>query len=256
MYSRTLEPRQSGPTTVDLFGYDSNIEITVDPGCRRASIEAWTEASSGSTVKLIDDLRLDEINGKVSLQLPESSGGGTTVINSGGGMFISGNNYSSVQVGRNISMSGGGMVMTGGGDADMMVNGQQIKVRGGRTWVNGVEVTQSGAGGEAPSDPPMPIHFRVLLPVGSAAIARTYNTDIRVVDAAWVQLKTYNGNIRAVGISDESKLKTYNGDITVGAADGAKPTVRAETYNGDIKVLDDNVRLRPKTYNGDVKYPR
>jgi len=262
MYSRTLEARQSGPTTVDLFGYDSNIEITADPGCRRASIEVYTQATSGSTVEQIDALRLDESGGTVTLHLPESASGGMQINNFSGGSF------SSVQIGGRgggmittsgggvVMTGGGGVVMTGGGDADMMVNGQQIKVRGGRTWVNGVEVTQGGGSGEAPSDPPMPIHFRVLVPVGSGAIARTYNTNIKVADAAWVQLKTYNGDIRAVGISDESKLKTYNGTITVGAADGAKPTVRAETYNGDIKVLDDNVRLRPKTYNGDVKYPR
>lgn len=253
MYSRTLEARQSGPTTVDLFGYDSNIEITADPGCRRASIEVYTEASSGSTVEQIDALRLDESGGTVALHLPESASGGMQINNFSGGSF------SSIQVGgsnRGIVMSGGGMVTIGGGDADMTVNGQRIKVRGGRTWVNGVEVTQGGAGGgEAPSDPPMPIHFRVLVPVGSGAIARTYNTNIRVADAAWAQLKTYNGDIRAVGLSDESRLKTYNGTITVGAADGAHPAVKAETYNGDIKVLDDNVRLRPKTYNGDVKYP-
>jgi DUF4097 and DUF4098 domain-containing protein YvlB len=100
------------------------------------------------------------------------------------------------------------------------------------------------------------VHLRATLPAGSRAEARTYNGDIQCGSAPTVWLSTYNGDITAIGLEGDSRVKTYNGDVTVSAANGCRPIVDAETYNGDIRVLDDNVRLRPSTYNGRVRYSR
>jgi hypothetical protein len=148
----------------------------------------------------------------------------------------------------------GNNVFTGGGDTDMMVNGQRIQVRNGKTYVNGEPV--GGGTAQPVGDPPATIHLRAVLPPGSTVRAKSYNGHITTTDVGHVQLKSYNGSIRATGLTEDSKVKTYNGDVTVGAVTGYRPEVKAETYNGDIRVLDDDIRVRPKTYNGDVRYPR
>lgn len=251
MYSRILEARSAGATHLDLEGYDSNIEVVVDSGCRRAQVEAYADVNFGSTVEEIDKLALREAGGSVELHLPESAGGGMMMVSS----FGSG--YSSVQigsVGRGMTVVGG-TVYTGGGDGDVVVNGQRIQVRGGKTYVNGVLV--DGADDGAPiGDPPATIHLRATLPPGSTLRAKSYNGNVRSDGVGRVNLKTYNGNVRATGLTEDSKVKSYNGTVTVGSDGEARPAVMAETYNGDIQVLDDNVRVRPKTYNGDVRYPR
>jgi hypothetical protein len=252
MYSRTLEARHTGSVEIDLEGYDANIEITADPNCQRATVELYTDASTGTTVEAIDKLRLTETGRTVQLRLPEEAGGGVQVNSFGGG------SYSSVSIGRGnrgIVIGGSGGVIMTGGNADMNVNGQRIQVRGGRTYVNGVLVNGAGPGLD-PGEPARPIHIRATVPAGSTGRAKTYNGSIATVDLPAVRLTSYNGNVQATGVTTDSRLKSYNGSLTVGARSGARPAVQAETYNGDIRALDDDVRLRPKTYNGQVRYPR
>lgn len=234
MYSRTFEATSGGEAAVDLYGYDSNIEISAEEDCFQAYVEVYTEASSGPSVEAIDALP-DVRGNNLRVHLPKGTGGGGVTIVSGGGFTSS--------------------MISVGGSADMMVNGQRIQVRNGRTYVNGQEVG-AGSSGASGGDPALPIHFRAVVPYGSRAEAETYNGDITALDVAAVRLKTYNGNVKATGLAAESKVKTYSGNIAVGAASGLRPEVRAETYNGDITALDDDIRLRPKTYNGDVRYPR
>jgi hypothetical protein len=258
MYSRILEPRAAGPTRLDLKGYSSNIEVIADNDCRRAQIEVYTAASSGPTIKLIDELSLRESGSDVQLHLPEAAGGGNITMVSGGG-------FSSVNVGGMVISGGGSIVQTGrggqtfvstaGGDADMMVNGQRIQIRNGKTYVNGVEASGGGDAGD-PGEPMAIVHIRATVPAGSTVGAEAYDGDISANGVSQVRLKTYNGNIQATGLVADSWIKSYNGDVVVGAAAGQRPEVGVETYNGDIRVLDDDVRLRPKTYNGDVRYPR
>jgi hypothetical protein len=249
MYTRTFEATSAGEAYVDLYGYDSNIEVVADSSCRRAYVEVYTAASSGSSVETID--ALPNVRGnELQVHLPKGAGGGGSVVVSGGSVVIGGGS---------VSFSGRGFtsMMSGvSGDSDMVVNGQRIQVRGGRTWVNGVEVTDQGGKAGPAGDPPMPIHFRAVVPYGSTTKAETYNGDIATTDVGEVHLKSYNGDVKATGLAATSKIKTYNGNVTVGAASGLRPEVRAETYNGDIRALDDDIRLRPKTYNGDVRYPR
>jgi hypothetical protein len=249
MFTRTFEATSGGSVELDLYGYDSNIEVVAEPGCSRGYVEVYTDASSGPSVEAIE--ALPDVRGtNLRVHLPKGAGGGGgTVMVSGGSVVVGGVSVSFQGRGFSSFMSGGS------GDSEMVVNGQRIVTRGGRTWVNDVEIT--GQGGDGPvGDPPKPIHFRAVVPYGSSIEAETYNGDISVRDLPQVKLKSYNGNVQATGLAQESKIKTYNGDVTVGAADGQRPEVRAETYNGDITALDDDVRLRPKTYNGDVRYPR
>ncbi len=251
MYSRILEPRAAGPIEVTLEGYESNIEFVVDDGCRKAQIEVYTDASSGPTVELIDKLSLRESSGEVSLKLPEEANGGgnVTMVTSYG----RGSSFSSMSVGGMV-ISGGNIISAGRGNADVTINGKRIQVRDGKTYVNGVLVDGIDDGSPA-GDPPSVVHLRAILPTGSVADGKTYNGDISATDVPKVRLKTYNGNAKATGLREDSRVKSYNGNITAGAMPGTRPVVDAETYNGDIRALDNNMRLRPSAYNGRVKYP-
>jgi hypothetical protein len=252
MYTRTFEATSNGEASVDLYGYDSDIEVVADPSCRKAYVEVYTQADSGSSVEAID--ALPETRGNdLRVRLPESAGRGGSVIVSDGDIVIGNSGSMSFTSGR----WGFTSMMSGvGGDSDMVVNGNRIQVRGGRTWFNGVEVTAEGGQGGPAGDPPMPIHFRAVVPYGSYAKAETYSGNITTSNVPGVKLKTYKGDVTAIGLAQESWVETYKGDVTVGAVAGQRPQVYAETYKGNITALDDDVRLRPKTYKGEVRYPR
>ncbi len=195
---------------------------------------------------MLDALRPEDEGDYFTLHLPKGEGGGSVSINSVGGMSFTSSG--------DIVMTGrGGLISTGGGDADMMVNGQRIQFRGGRTYVNGV-ATDGGNAGPV-TDPPSPVAFRAVLPVGSALVADTYNGNVTSHSVGKVRIKTYIGDIEATGLSRDSETQSYNGDITVGSDRQAKPTVSATTYNGDIRLLDEDMRARPQTRNGRVRYP-
>lgn len=249
-YSRTLEARQSGAVQLVLDGYNSEIEVTCDPFAQRATVEVYTAASSGSTIESIDGLSLRESGGQVELLLPEGAGGGQTVVSSG----------DVIVTGSGVVMSGGGSMVSsfsGGrrGRSRVVVNGTEIIAEGGRTWVNGQEVTDKAGKSGPAADPPSPVHLRAVVPAGSSVRLRSYNGCLTSTGVTRVDMKSYNGDIRATGLTEDSTTKSYNGDIAVGALPGFRPQVRAETYNGDIRVLDDDIRVRPKTHNGDIRYP-
>lgn len=248
MHTRTFEATSGGPVSLDLYGYDSNIEITADPSCTRGYIEVYTQASSGPSVDAIEALP-GVRGGDLRVHLPKGAGAGGGVIVSGGSVVIDGGSVSFQ--GRGFSSHMGGV----SGDSEMIVNGQRIVTRGGRTWVNGVEITDQGSG-EPAGDPPMPIHFRAVVPYGSHVKAETYGGNVLTRDVSQVSVKTYKGGVTATGLAEESWVETYKGDVVVSAASGLRPSVHVETYKGDITAMDDDIRLRPKTYKGRVSYPR
>lgn len=248
MTTRTFQPRQAGPITVDLSGYSSNIDVVSDSTIGHARVELHTEAGSGPTIEMLDALKPADEGDYFTLHLPKDAGGGSVQINSFGGSIV--------QSSGNVVMSsgrGGSFISTGGGDTDMMVNGQRIQVRGGRTYVNGVPV-DGGAAGPV-TDPPRPVHIRAFLPPGSKLVADTYNGNVNAKDVARVRIKTYNGDASATGLAADSEVQSYNGDVTVGSDGTGRPTVHATTYNGDVRLLDEDMRARPQTRNGRVRYP-
>lgn len=246
-YTRTLTARQAGPIQLILSGYSCDIEVTATASQSRAEVDVYTSASSGPTIELIEKLALRERSGEVGLKLPEE-GGITGVVISGNGSIIQAGG--GIVVGRGIRMATSSSA--GGSYSSVHVNGQHIEVRNGRTFINGRDVT--GTTGPAP-EPMAEIHLRARVPEGSSVDLQTYNGSLTTLAVGQVELETYNGSIRATGLVGGSRLETYNGHITVGAAPGSRPAVKAQTYNGDITVLDDDVRLRPSTYNGQVRYP-
>jgi hypothetical protein len=259
--TRTFEPRHRGPITVDLYGYNSNMEVVSDKSITQAAIHLITEARNGPTIDMIDALRPRDTGDFYELRLPKNGPGmggnsitisdGDVQVNSFGGVFAS-NVTGMVMTGRS------GFVSTGGGDVDMHVGGKHIQVRGGQTFINGRLATTEGEENLAPSDikdGPAPVHFRVELPPGSTLVGETYNGNITSTDVGKVQAETYNGDVRATGLAGDSQLRTYNGNITVGSDRVSRPTVTVKTYNGDITLLDEDMRVRPQTRNGNVRYP-
>lgn len=247
MTIRTFQPRATGPVTVDLAGYNANIDVVTDPTVDRARVELHTTAASGPTIDMLDKLRPQDEGDYFTLHLPKSAGGGVQITNFGGGSVISTGGSVTMTSGR-----GGSFISTGGGDTDMVVNGQRIQVRGGRTFVNGVSVDPAAG---PVTEGPAPVHIRAVLPPGSKLIADTYNGNVSSVGVARVRIKTYNGDASATGLADDSEVQSYNGDVTVGSAGTGRPTVHATTYNGDVRLLDEYMRARPQTRNGRVRYP-
>jgi hypothetical protein len=249
MTVRTFQPRSAGPITVDLAGYNANIDVVTDPTVDRARVELHTTAASGPTIDMLDKLRPQDEGDYFTLHLPKSAGGGVQINNFGGRSVISTGGSVTMTSGR-----GGSFISTGGGDTDMVVNGQRIQVRGGRTFVNGVPVNGGVAAGTV-SEGPAPVHIRAVLPPGSKLIADTYNGNVTSTGVTRVRIKTYNGDATATGLADDSEVQSYNGEVTVGSTGGGRPTVHATTYNGDVRLLDEDMRARPQTRNGRVRYP-
>lgn len=125
-------------------------------------------------------------------------GSSTTVVNSGGGTFIAGNNYGTVvqTVGNNY----GSMVAVSGGD--MTFSGGRFQFNGGGT----VNVIQGSS----------PIEITAVVPEGGSITARTQSADV-VADGAFtaVSASAQSGNVRAPGQTERVTASTQSGDVDV-----------------------------------------
>lgn len=240
-YSRILEARQAGPARLSVHA-QTDTEVTGSDAVDRITILAWTNASDGPTVELIDGLTLRERAGVVELRMPKSAETADVVI--GNGII-------------KITGNATGMINSfgsGGSYSRVEVNGTVYEIHNGRTYVNGALVTNAAAAKTGSGL--QPVFLRITVPPGSTAEVSTHNGDITCADVDAVRLDSHNGSLKATGLRDDSSLSTHNGKVSVSAAAGCRPVVSASTHNGDIRVLDDDIRVRPRTHNGTVRYPK
>jgi hypothetical protein len=90
--------------------------------------------------------------------------------------------------------------------------------------------------------------------IGSNSWNNQIDLDIEVPSGIDLRVEAYNdGDIFVSNIQGEVELKNYNGEIS---ADGVSGTAVAATYNGDIRIKFDKVTpdtpLSYNTYNGDI----
>lgn len=137
-------------------------------------------------------------------------------------------------------------------------SGQSIIQAGGRTFVNGVEVTGPRVSDKititaaVPADTNIDVHTAVGdvvvdQAVGSAHV-RTDTGDMRVSRAASADLKAGVGDIH-LGYATTAELKSGTGDIKVEAAH----TLKASTSVGDIRIRDARGRAEARSGVGDIK---
>lgn len=247
MYSRIFESRFEGGTVVSLAGSVSDIFAVSEPDCRRAVVKVFTEADSGPSIKIIDGLVAGGSHG-MEIEIPTTEivrrfGRGGIVLGSGNVVQI-GNGGVQINTFRGRASSG---------ESVFQFDGNTFKVRNGRTYVNGRDVTD-----EAPAleGAVTPIHFEVTLPPGSLLFANTQTGTVTTRQIDEVKITTQTGDVDALVLSVDSQIDTQTGAVRVSSRTGAKPRVVVRTQSGDITVLDDNVRLRPSTLSGRIRYPR
>lgn len=172
--------------------------------------------------------------GEWTLNLPRVPGsrGGTTIIQSGGSVYMSGG----IQVGH---------------------------FGGGRVVVNGVDVTSL-----VNAATPEPLRARVFLPAGSslsagisagairttgilaAVSASTASADLEVDEVGILQARAASGDIYAGRVTGHASMSTASGDITVGEAFGA---IDASAASGDITVHAGSVAVTARAASGDIR---
>lgn len=274
-YIRELLEDARGPVAVELKGNALEFEVKMQ---RRSGVlvEMRTRGGENSPeAKLIRDATLTSDRNGLKLEIPVPGSviiygrnGGSTVINSSGGMVMGGNFFSgSVQIGRgnvqvnqfgrgrNVSRNGNALVLEHGIEVTVYLpedsnvscfkgSGLNITGRAGliETDFSGGDVTDFSGGG-------------VIFQQAGELKVRTSGGDIEGDYVAFrARVRTSGGYIRIGEVRGPIDLETSGGNITVGNAyqDGSMRTsggnVSLEEFYGET--------LRMKTSGGNIRHPQ
>ncbi|MFE7611650.1 DUF4097 family beta strand repeat-containing protein [Streptomyces celluloflavus] len=154
MTERTIPVDVFGPITLDLLMFAGGIRVVVDPMLKQARVVLKTEATSGPSADAIRDTAVSLNGRKLRVHVPDAAGSvsGSTTVRMGGST---------------MTFSGGSGVQVVGGN--VYVSGNS----GGKVFINGREVTATGAAGDAAT----PITAEVRLPAKSVVLITTHTAD-------------------------------------------------------------------------------
>ncbi|MEU7592544.1 hypothetical protein AB0B79_05830 [Streptomyces sp. NPDC039022] len=161
---RTLTAPQPGPVLIDiqLLGAGGTVTVRTDASRTQAEITIRTADESGASAEAVRDadLRWDARGALVAhVQGTGGTGGGTTVVNSGDGTFITGSSFGVVQ---HVQNNIGSIVMVSGGDLNL--GGGRYQVHGAGT----VHVVQGAS----------PVEISAVVPEGCPVTARTQSANV------------------------------------------------------------------------------
>lgn len=283
MANKTLRAAKPGPITLTGKIPGMTIEVTIVDQNDTAEIEVSTRDADGVAVEVVNDaiirptidglyveteqVNVTSVNGQVFITRGDC---GVTVINSGGGAFISGSNHGSIQVGRNSGVVIGNMragnVSFGNGGMQINNFGSDVHVSGGgATVTSGIRITArlprgssiDIAGGVAASQGELDTvkvtgeNEDVQLPGTTSEVeVELRNGSVSIGTAAEIEVSTHNGGINVRRVTGRADLDTHNGSITVTGDDNVP--VKAKSHNGSI-FHGRNLRIRPRTHNGSVR---
>ncbi|MCX4682458.1 hypothetical protein OG413_45855 [Streptomyces sp. NBC_01433] len=244
----------TGPVELDLSVSNGRINVHVNPAAVNATVTVHTAAEDGPIADAVNDTKVTEHGGKLTVSVPDDMAGG-----------IGGTNV--VQVGGSTFSFGGGVVNTGTmtgvtiSDGDIWIGGQRVVA-------NGQVVAEQGAkvGGGTGT-----ITVDVVLPAGSSLAVSTKNAETTVrgdleairfdarngsLQAGGVKVleaETHNGSVLVDRVEEELEASTHNGSITVGAYNGRRGSAR--THNGDVNISAtpaSSGKLAARTHNGNI----
>lgn len=242
MTARTLT--SPVPVPVHFHASSRHAELNVVIGdVERATVTIETRDTTGPAHEAVQGavLTQDRANLAAHVTDPDTGSINGVVVNGRGGVFIGGSNH--------------GVVSSGN---------MSVVQSGGRTWINGVEVTNDGTKGSG--KPPAPITITAHLPAGSSVHLRTISGDIdqtgmaasahadstsgriRIDAAATVEAESVSGRIE-VGRAASVIARSTSGRISIGTV-GA---VTASTVSGRIEIRDTSGRAVLRTVSGRIE---
>ncbi|MFF7022251.1 DUF4097 family beta strand repeat-containing protein [Streptomyces klenkii] len=198
MTERTIPVAAFGPIALDLTMNAGSIRIVVDPTLEQAHVVLKTEATSGPSADAIRDTAVDLNGQNLTISVPDVAGstGGNTTVRIGGNL---------------MTFSGGSGVQIVGGNVHINGHG------GGKIFVNGQEVTTTGASGSAVT----PISAVVHLPAGSMAMVSTHTATTLVTGTLTrLEYDATSGVLTADRIG-ELDARVTSGSVTVGEVTGS-----------------------------------
>jgi hypothetical protein len=275
--------RGDGPVKVSVIAAVANIRVHTEPGLSTGRVEISTVHETGPVADAYTAADLHNDNGLLTVIVPGpalvapgfSVGGAAvgagrhttiigsmvagnvnfghggifntgTMINSGGGTFIAGDNYGPGAAGATAAVPGFAPI-----EITVRVP-EGTKVHAEVTAFGNIDTTDATLG---------------------SVYARNTSGHIRVGTAADADLATLSGDVHAKTLGQPSRLATTSGDIQVGTA----PQITAKTMNGDIVVenltgpgnsrlqsMSGDIRVggtagvavRAQTMSGDIRYTR
>lgn len=128
-----------------------------------------------------------------------------------------------------------------GGGSVVIQSGMNVT---GVTMVNG-RIISGGYGSVSAGR----ITVRAILEPGSTLIAKTMSGDVVTKGVHFVRAETMSGDIRADGVTGDSRLKSMSGDIRVQGSPAAHVT--ASTMSGDVS--GSGVNLNASSMSGRVR---
>lgn len=192
----TPDDGYTGPVLADITCPDGVVHVTVDPAATVASVRVRTDDPTGPAATAVKNTRIHQTAERLTVVVPPLPP--TTQHFNGGGVRISGNNFSTVTV-NGGTFNGRGTTVIGG------------TVVGGTV---GVEVL-------------------VTLPAGSGVKSTSENGSLHVYGVlAALEAEASNGSIHAETVG-RIKAEADNGSVKVGTV---TEWIDAESSNGSVKV--------------------
>lgn len=255
--TRTATTTGGGPASLKAKVGAYDLEVIAEPSRKYGEVVVSTPDDDGPTADLVRRVTVKADGNKLTVEFPDS-GGGMTVIqtgggvtqvaNVGGGVFIAGSNASIIQVGgsnRGVRIGnvhgdavyvqgGGGVVIAGGGI------GSPITVTARLPINSNVDYTGRGGG----------LHTTGVL---DSVEGDTSGGNIYVDQANNVELRTSGGNVTANRVNTAS-MHTSGGNVSVRHVE-TRATLR--TSGGDVEVYGaDDARVRARTSGGNILHGR
>jgi hypothetical protein len=211
--------------------------VTVDPSIKTATIRLHTRDTQGPSVDAINQATASTVNG-LEVDVPDTGGGGMTVIQTGHG-----GRYSSV------SISGNGSVIVSGGN--VTINGQRI---------TGSSMVSSGITADVTVPGSAELSFRSVSadlvangPLAALTVATT-SGDIETGLVGSLAVNSSSGDVEVTGVTEQLTVSTVSGDVEIGSYSGQRATLNA--VSGDISLSATPASsggLSATTVSGDIR---
>ncbi|WP_329169408.1 hypothetical protein OG709_35745 (plasmid) [Streptomyces sp. NBC_01267] len=180
----------TGPVLADITCPDGTVHVTVDPAATVARVQVRTDDPTGPVAKAVKNTRIHQTAERLTIVVPPIPP--TTQQFNHGGVFVSGNSYSTMQI-NGVTFSGQGTTVIGSTGVEVLVT---LPARSGVKYIS-----ENGS-----------IHTYGVL---AALKAEATNGSVKAETVGRIEAEADNGSVKLYGVRNRSDL-----DVRASAGNG------------------------------------
>lgn len=245
----------TGPVLADITCPDGVVNVTVDPTATFASVRVRTDDPNGPAADAVRNTRIHQTAERLSIVVPPVART-TQQFNHGGGVFVGGNNYSSITInGVTFNSYGRGATIVGGttGVEVLIIlpagSGVKSRSENGSLHVYGVLAALEAEASNGSITAETVGRIKAEADNGSVKIGTVLE---------WIDAESSNGSVKVDHYAGQAaRVRSGNGSVTLTVAPQASGQIVAKAGNGSVKLYGVRNRtdldVRASAGNGTVK---